>query len=250
MIFMAGKNDEAVKNPRLKAGASSGLPSTESPKVIGLVKAHGKKGASGKQPHASGKKAGAKAGKEEVKKPAAAEAAKEKAAAKMPGALDSESANDGAKKAGGAAAHDSKAPAKKKEEKKSRKVAVKRSAKVLADRKKMFGKNGTPTFRGRFGKRNIRRKSIAKWDKWRVPRGIDVQNEKDDGFRPGEGYRGPRSIRAVHPSGFREFMVKTAAEIEKVPENHAIRIQAGIGRRKKVAMVDKAISMGIKVLNP
>lgn len=141
-----------------------------------------------------------------------------------------------------------KKPKRKKQ--KSRKVQVKKSKEVIAQRNKVLGKAGLPTFRGRFGKRSVRKKSIAKWNKWRFPRGIDVSHEVSDGYNPREGYRTPRAIRDTHPSGFKEFYVKQINEIEQVPENHAIRILRGIGRKKKLDIVDKAIEKGIKVLNP
>ncbi len=136
------------------------------------------------------------------------------------------------------------------EEKKSRKVAVKKSREVLALRRKVLSKSGLPIFRGSFGQRIIRKKSIAKWDKWRVRRGIDVKNEIQDGKRPGQGYRRPRELRHVHPSGFREFVVRTLNDVNAVPKDHAIRIKAGVGKKKRIVIVDKAIEKGIKVLNP
>ena len=33
-------------------------------------------------------------------------------------------------------------------------------------------------------------------------------------------------------------------------KGNAIRIVAGLGRKKKIGIVDKAIEMGVKVLNP
>lgn len=138
----------------------------------------------------------------------------------------------------------------KKKEKKNRKVSVKKTKEVEELQKEIKAKKDLPTFRGRFGKRNIRKKSKAKWDKWRVPRGIDVSHVVSDGFDPKEGYRTPRSVRDVHPSGYKEFVVRTEKEIEKIPKNHAIRIVAGLGRKKKLAIVDKAIEKGVKVLNP
>lgn len=133
---------------------------------------------------------------------------------------------------------------------KSRKVLVKKSKEVIAQREKVLGKKGLPTFRGRFGKRSVRKKSNPKWDKWRFPRGIDVSHEMSDGHNPREGHRTPRAIRDIHPSGFREIKIKTIVELEKVPKNHAIRVISGMGTKKKLEIVDKAIEKGIKVLNP
>ncbi len=89
----------------------------------------------------------------------------------------------------------------KKPKEKSRKVKVKKTKEVIAMRNKVLGKTAHPIFRGRFGNREIRRKSKEKWDKWRVPRGGDVKHEMNEGYMPKEGYRTPRAIRGVHPSG-------------------------------------------------
>ncbi|MFH1390698.1 MAG: eL32 family ribosomal protein [Candidatus Diapherotrites archaeon] len=140
--------------------------------------------------------------------------------------------------------------AKPKKVKKSRKVQIKTDAAVAKTRRKVNQKQGTPTFRGRFGKRSLRKKSNPKWNKWRFPRGIDVKHEMCDGYTPKEGFRTPKEIRDIHPSGYREFNVKTIQEINNVPDKHAIRVASGLGRKKKLAIVDKAIEKGIKVLNP
>ena len=141
-------------------------------------------------------------------------------------------------------------PKKEKAEKKSRKVSVKKSKQVLKMRSLVLSQSGNPTFRGRFGNRSIKRKGNAKWDKWRVPRGIDIQFRNDDGATPNQGYRTPRFFRGVHPSGFREMKIKTLNELSGVSKDYALRIEAGIGKKKKLAIVDKAIEMGLKVLNP
>lgn len=139
---------------------------------------------------------------------------------------------------------------KKKVKQKSRKVMVRQSDEMLAKRRTIATAADNPTFRGRFGKRNIRKKSKAKWDKWRVPRGIDVKRVVSDGFVPKVGYSKEKSIRNLHPSGFREVLVRGVKDFDKVPTNTAIRISAGIGKRKKLMIVDRAIEKGIKVLNP
>jgi len=140
---------------------------------------------------------------------------------------------------------------KKKVKQKSRKVIVKAKADVAGNRDACLHKGSLPTFRGRFGKRNIRRKSIAKWNRWRVPRGIDVKREMSDGYMPRVGFATPKAIRHLHPSGYREVIVRTLKEVETVSQKgFAVRIAAGIGSRKKMIIVDKAIARGLRVLNP
>jgi len=107
-----------------------------------------------------------------------------------------------------------------------------------------------PVFRGRFGKKNIRRKSIAKWDKWRKPHGIDLDKGLQHGFRPKIGYRSDASIRGIHPSGYLEILVNNMNDLEKInPKIHAARIGATVGKRKRNIMVAKANEKKIWVLN-
>lgn len=111
-------------------------------------------------------------------------------------------------------------------------------------------KTSHPVFRGRFGKKNIRRKSIAKWDKWRMPHGIDLDKGIEHGFRPRIGYRGCVEIRGIHPSGYREVMVCNFNDLEKIdPKTQAARLSATIGKRKRNEIVTKANAKGIWVLN-
>ncbi len=188
----------------------------------------------------------AQAGKTAAKKDApAAQKPSVKGQANAPQAAESKPHAKGAQKA-----EHKDAKKKPKAEKKSRKVIVKKSAQIIAMRRKALARAGHPVFRGRFGSRSIRKKANAKWDKWRFPRGLDVNHELSEGFTPRAGYGTPNEIRHVHPGGQREFMARTVADLEKAPAGHALRVAAGMGSRKKMALVDRAIEKGIKVLNP
>ncbi len=111
-------------------------------------------------------------------------------------------------------------------------------------------KTSHPVFRGRFGKKNIRRKSIAKWDKWRMPHGIDLDKGIEHGFRPKIGYRGCREARGIHPSGYREVLVCNFNDLEKIdPKTQAAKLAATIGKRKRNEIITKANAKGIWVLN-
>jgi len=131
----------------------------------------------------------------------------------------------------------------KKNEKKS--AEAKANQKLIATHKKKH-----PVFRGRFGKKNIRRKSIAKWDKWRKPHGIDLDKGLQHGFRPKVGYGSNGKIRGMHPSGYREVMVCNENDLAKVdPKVNAIRISATLGKRKRNIIVAKANEKKIWILN-
>jgi large subunit ribosomal protein L32e len=131
---------------------------------------------------------------------------------------------------------------KKKESKKKKpKELVKLIEKIKQKRK--------PVFRGRFGKKMIRRKSKEKWSKWRKPRGIDIKRKKEDGAIPSTGYRTEKKIRALHPSGFKEVLVRNLNELNQVNKGFAVRIAAGVGKKKRKEITIKAKELGVKLLN-
>ncbi len=107
-------------------------------------------------------------------------------------------------------------------------------------------------FRGRFGKRSIRKVSKEKWQKWRKPRGIDIVFKKEDGLIPGTGYRTPKKIRFIHPSGYEERLVRNMNELiamEKEKGKAAAKISRTIGKKKKEMILKKADELKIVVLN-
>lgn len=111
-------------------------------------------------------------------------------------------------------------------------------------------KKKLPTFRGRFGKKNIRKKSKAKWQKWRKPRSIDLDRGLQHGYRPKIGYRTEREIRGMHPSGYKEVRIENVSQLEKVDEKtQAIRIGATVGKRKRNEIVKVANEKGVWILN-
>ena len=87
---------------------------------------------------------------------------------------------------------------------------------------------------------------------WRKPRGIDSKKrvgKKFMGAVPGIGWRGNRKTRYLHPLGIKELRVFSPVDLEDV-SNVLIRIGSTVGARKRKIIVDKATSLGLKVLNP
>ncbi len=91
-------------------------------------------------------------------------------------------------------------------------------------------------------------------DSWRKPKGKHSKLGNHKGYRPpvvDSGYRNPKRVRGLHPSGFREVLVHNPAEVEKVnPEREAIRIASRVGMKKRLEIEKKAKELGIRVLNP
>jgi large subunit ribosomal protein L32e len=64
------------------------------------------------------------------------------------------------------------------------------------------------------------------------------------------GYRGPKAARNLHPSGYKEVLVKNVEEIGAIdPKTHAMRIAHTVGRRKKIRIITEARKRKIKILN-
>ena len=88
---------------------------------------------------------------------------------------------------------------------------------------------------------------------WRVPRGIHSKVRRHFGYRPplvSIGYRGPESVRGLHPSGFEEVLVYNEADLAKVDKaTQAARVGGTVGGRKAKLIEAAADKAGIRVLN-
>jgi large subunit ribosomal protein L32e len=91
-------------------------------------------------------------------------------------------------------------------------------------------------------------------ESWRKPRGIHSKiriREKGKIKMPSVGYGAPKELRFLHPSGFREVLVSSLKDLEKIdPKSQAIRIAHTVGEKKRKEIIKKAEEMKIKVLNP
>jgi large subunit ribosomal protein L32e len=89
---------------------------------------------------------------------------------------------------------------------------------------------------------------------WRRPKGKDNKMRLQVSGVPRLvkiGYRGPKLGRGLHPSGYLEVMVYNTDDLAGVdPTRNAIRIGHTVGRRKRVAILEEASILKIKVLNP
>ena len=90
-------------------------------------------------------------------------------------------------------------------------------------------------------------------EKWRRPRGIHSKMRRHFKYRipvVQVGFRGPASVRGLHPSGFEEILVYNPGNLEDIdPKVQAIRISSKVGDKKREMIVEKADELKIRVLN-
>ena len=91
-------------------------------------------------------------------------------------------------------------------------------------------------------------------ESWRASDGIDSKMRLKRGGHPSSpsiGYRVPKKIRGLHPSGLKEIPVYRVEDLEAVdPSKQAVRIGHTVGVTKRVEILEKAKEQGIIVLNP
>lgn len=96
----------------------------------------------------------------------------------------------------------------------------------------------------------------AKLDKdtWRNPRGLHSQARQNKKYRPSNvkiGFRSPKKVRGLHPSGFEEVLVHNTDDLEDIdPDKQAVRVAHSVGMRKRLKIEEEAEDKDIRVLNP
>ncbi|RLG18173.1 50S ribosomal protein L32e [Candidatus Micrarchaeota archaeon] len=111
----------------------------------------------------------------------------------------------------------------------------------------MVKKKKKPTF----ARMNYSRPSRSRVSaSWRRPRGHDNKQKVGKKFTPAcpaIGYRQPRSIRGMHPSGTRPVLVRNIKQAMNA--KGAIILAAGLGKKKREAVLKIAKQKNIKVIN-
>lgn len=90
--------------------------------------------------------------------------------------------------------------------------------------------------------------------KWRRPQGSQSklrEGRKSKGKLPSPGYRKPKVLRYLHPSGFKEVLIYNVKNLEKIdPKKEVVKIAHSVGKKKREEISKKAGELKIKVLNP
>ncbi|MFH1012980.1 MAG: 50S ribosomal protein L32e [Thermoplasmatota archaeon] len=88
---------------------------------------------------------------------------------------------------------------------------------------------------------------------WRRPDGITSKMRRHFKYRPSVvsiGFRGPKNVRGLHPSGFEEVLIYTVSDLERInPERQAARIGGSVGTKKRLEIEKKAKELDIRLLN-
>ncbi|WP_423792853.1 50S ribosomal protein L32e [Methanocaldococcus indicus] len=90
-------------------------------------------------------------------------------------------------------------------------------------------------------------------EKWRRPKGRHNKMRLKWKEKPAVvsvGYRAPKAVRGLHPSGLRDVLVHNVKELEALnPETDGARIASTVGKKKKIEIIKRARELGIRILN-
>ncbi len=89
--------------------------------------------------------------------------------------------------------------------------------------------------------------------KWRAPKGSQSKlrrKKKGHGNYPSVGYRGPRAVRCLTKDGFEQVIVHNTAELCALhPKSQAAVLHSGLGLKKRLAIIEEALKLGVKIVN-
>ena len=95
---------------------------------------------------------------------------------------------------------------------------------------------------------------LGRRESWRKPKGIDNKMRLQlKGYPPivKVGYRSPKEIRGLHPSGRRIVTIRGLGDLDKVnPDTDIAVIASAVGLKLKLRILEEAEKRGIKIANP
>lgn len=90
-------------------------------------------------------------------------------------------------------------------------------------------------------------------EKWRSSKGIRSKMRLKKRSRAAiveTGYRGPAAARGLRSNGKSEILVSNVKDLTKVNlESQVARIDAAVGKRKRLEIIDRAKELKIKIVN-
>ncbi|KAJ2778690.1 60S ribosomal protein L32 [Coemansia javaensis] len=92
-------------------------------------------------------------------------------------------------------------------------------------------------------------------ESWRCPRGIDSRTRRRfKGTRPHPkiGYGSNKKTRFLLPDGFRKFTINNKKDLESLVmlnRTYAAEIGHAVGAKKRVALLERAKQLNVKVIN-
>jgi large subunit ribosomal protein L32e len=88
---------------------------------------------------------------------------------------------------------------------------------------------------------------------WRKPTGVDSAMRRHFGYEQSVvriGFGGPKEVRGLHPSGFREVFVDQIGQLKTIDKKtQAARVSGNLGARKLRDIYVEADKLGVRVLN-
>ena len=110
-------------------------------------------------------------------------------------------------------------------------------------------RNSRPKFK-RYGSERLKRLETG----WRRSKGIDSHVRlrcRGYPLSPNIGYRSPKNIRNLHPSGLIDILVARPADLENLNSAiHIIRIAHTVGMKKRLEILKIAKKQKLKLINP
>lgn len=89
---------------------------------------------------------------------------------------------------------------------------------------------------------------------WRRPRGIDSKMRKKlkgKRKRPSTGYRNPKSVKGLHPSGKEVVRIYNVFDLDEIDsDSQIVQIASTVGTRKRTNIINLAEEMDIHIINP